>query len=176
MSEQWRKIPGYEGAYEASNLGRVRSVDREIIGRWGPHLRRGRILREFVDQDGYLRVAPSLHGKARSVGVHRLVLLAFVGPRPDGYVALHADGNPANNSPSNLSWGTYSDNTFDAVAHGTHRQTRKTHCPQGHPYSAANTRMDGGSRKCKTCIRTRDAAYRLRKRQAQAKARAGAAA
>jgi len=91
------------------------------------------------------------------------VLLAFGGPQPDGHVVMHADGNPANNTPSNLSWGTYSDNNLDAVKHGTHWQARKTHCPKGHEYTAANTILGTNSngrpcRKCRACKRRRDAA------------------
>lgn len=156
--ENWRPIPGYEGSYEVSDLGRVRSIDREIPGRWGRHIRHGIVLRQNTDKDGYKKVAPSLNGDARTVSVHHLVLQAFIGPEPEGYVAMHRDGDPANNTASNLSWGTYSDNTFDAVEHGTHRQTRKTRCPAGHPYDSGNTRIDGGSRRCIACKRKRDRA------------------
>lgn len=161
-TEEWRPVVGYEGAYEVSSIGRVRSLDREILGRWGPHIRRGHFLRPHTDKDGYQRVRPSLHGEARAAPVHRLVLLAFVGPQPEGHVALHRDGNPSNNVVSNLTWGTYSDNAFDAVSHGTHRQTRKTHCPHNHPYTPENTIISTNwngrpGRKCRTCKRKRDA-------------------
>ncbi len=161
VEEEWRAAPGYEGAYEVSSLGRVRSLDRVINGRWGPHVRRGVVLRAHTDKDGYKKVRPSLNNEARSVPVHHLVLLAFIGPRPEGHVALHKDGRPENNAASNLSWGTYSDNALDAVSHGTHRQSRKTHCPTGHPYSEENTRIDGGSRRCVACKRKRDRARRV---------------
>lgn len=163
ISENWRSVPGHEDCYEVSDRGHVRSIDRHVVGRWGLHRRRGLLLRQSVDKDGYLSVALSRNGIARTMRVHRLVLMAFVGPAPEGAEVLHRDGNPANNVVSNLSWGTSSDNAYDRVRHGTHRNSRKTHCPHGHIYDAVNTRMDGGSRRCKTCKRRRDSEYKARR-------------
>lgn len=164
--EEWRTIPGYEGAYEVSDHGRVRSLDRVIPGRWGPHIRRGRILRQHIDKDGYARVRPSVDGVAQGHPVHRLILLAFVGIPEDGVdVALHRDGDPSNNTLANLAWGTHSDNAFDAVRHGTHRQTKKTHCPVGHEYTAANTQVQNGCRRCRTCKRARDRRAKAARKQ-----------
>ncbi len=58
--------------------------------------------------------------------VHRLVLLAFKGPRPDGQYCRHLNGVPTDNRLANLAWGTKSENTFDKVGHGTHPHASKT--------------------------------------------------
>ncbi len=58
-------------------------------------------------------------GKIANFYIHTLVLEAFVGPRPEGYVACHCDGNQANNTPENLRWDTVKNNIHDKFAHGT---------------------------------------------------------
>jgi NUMOD4 motif len=81
MNEIWRPIPGRDG-YEVSNLGRVRSIDRVVIAmRLGPRRYRARVLRPCRTRNGYCTVKVG----GRSVYVHRLVLEAFVGPRPPGH-------------------------------------------------------------------------------------------
>jgi hypothetical protein len=104
--EQWRPVPGFEGKYEVSDLGRVKSL------RWTPP----RILRPGPSNYGHLSVAL---GQRNTRMIHQLVLLAFVGPRPPGQEARHLDGDPANNRLDNLCWGTRGDNIRDAVRHGT---------------------------------------------------------
>lgn len=117
--EEWKPIPSFSG-YEASNLGRVRSLDRHIVtvrrGReW--HLRtRGQLLTSRLMHDGYLTV--ELGAKARKV--HRLVLEAFVGPAPEGCVGAHNDGCRLNNRLENLRWATRAENEADKIRHGTH--------------------------------------------------------
>src|SRR5262249_12949164 len=67
----------------------------------------------------------------------------------------HLNGIRTDNRPENLAWGTKSENMQDAVRHGTHLETRKTHCPEGHEYTPENTIMGGRNRKsrgCKKCI------------------------
>lgn len=152
--EEWRPIPGYEGFYQVSNLGRVRSLSRVTC--YGRKMR-GRILRQAVHPSGHLSVNLCADRSHRKGKVHQLVLFAFVGPPPPNCEALHGDGNPANNRIDNLTWGTRSENLLDAVRHGTHFHAKKTHCPQGHPYDVANTyrTLDGKRRMCRTCLRTR---------------------
>lgn len=70
---------------------------------------------------GYLVARLSYHGKPKNIFVHRLVLLAFVGPCPEGMECRHfPDGNPVNNRLENLQWGTKEENYKDKVQHGTH--------------------------------------------------------
>jgi hypothetical protein len=114
--EEWRDIPGYEGAYQVSNLGRVRSLERRV--RVVPHgietTRRvpPRILKPAPhgskqNHSGHLAV---VLGRGNTRDVHPLVLRAFVGPPPQGHECLHLDHNPSNNCLDNLKWGTRSEN------------------------------------------------------------------
>lgn len=157
--ERWLPVPNYEGIYEVSSLGRIRSLDRiDSLGR----ALYGRVLKQRADRDGYLQIHAG--GSPRRVlRVHRLVLLAFVGPPPaDATEALHGDGNPSNNRLTNLRWGTSSENKIDSVLHGTHNNTAKTHCPSGHPYDEGNTYFHPitNNRACRECNRTRSAQMR----------------
>lgn len=147
--ENWRPVPGYEGLYEASDHGRVRSLDR-IDSRGNRAL--GRVLLPDVRPSGHLRVSLCRNGRVKRMWVHRLVLSIFVGPCPDGLEGCHDDGDPANNAVDNLRWDTKSANARDRQRHGTDRQTRKTHCPQRHEYSTENTYFSAeGHRHCRAC-------------------------
>lgn len=121
-AEQWMPVVGFEGLYEVSDHGRVRSLDRMVpitASRMSPSggVRRakGRILRPGVSSNGYLTVVIGGH----SMPVQHLVAAAFIGPRPDGYLVLHGDGVRSNNAAVNLRYGTRIDNAEDMVSHGT---------------------------------------------------------
>lgn len=117
--ETWRPIPTEPG-YEASTLGRVRSVDRVVMTARGPQRHRGRV-RAQHEQGDYLYVwLPG--GRNRSV--HRLVAEAFHGPLPAGRETRHRNGDHHDNRPTNLHYGTPSDNRYDSVRHGTHARHR----------------------------------------------------
>jgi hypothetical protein len=165
VNEQWRPIPGYVGHYEASDQGRVRSVDRTLTNRRGyQQTHPGRVLSPALNRDGRLYVLLCRDGTRSTGYLHQLVLETFVGQRPAGLVACHNDGNPLNNHLANLRWDTQSENLRDAVRHGTHGQNQKTHCPAGHPYSAENTYRHQGGRACRTCVRAHVAAYKRRQK------------
>lgn len=117
MTEHWRAIPGWEGHYEVSDQGRVRSLDRLVRHGRGDAMRhrKGQLLQPGRKASGHLSV---VLGSSGSHDVHVLVLLAFVGPRPTGQEARHADDDPGNNRLCNLSWGTRSQNMYDAVRNG----------------------------------------------------------
>lgn len=118
MKEKWKSVVGYDGYYEVSSLGHVRSVDR--IATNGSR-RRGR-LRKLVpigiDRQQYLSVVLSRGGKVQCVRVHAEVLRAFKGPAPDGSEARHLDGDSSNNVVDNLAWGTPAENLSDKKRHG----------------------------------------------------------
>lgn len=105
-NEIWKAIPGYEGYYEVSSIGNVRSLDRVIEnGRMGI-FKRGKILKQKPDKDGYLRVSITKDNKRHKTGVHRLVALAFC-EKEDGLDCVnHKDENKQNNHYSNLEWCT----------------------------------------------------------------------
>ncbi|MFP5299975.1 NUMOD4 domain-containing protein [Cobetia sp. SIMBA_158] len=127
MAEEWRDIPGYAG-YQASSLGRVRSLDREVAyasknGLRFTRKRKGKVLSPCRHSDKHPYPYAQL-GKGNSLGVHVAVCLAFHGERPPGCYACHLDGNPENNIPSNVYWGTPSQNQEDRKRHGTSNQGR----------------------------------------------------
>lgn len=141
----WRPVVGWEGLYEVSSEGQVRSLPRK--GR-----REARMLTPVTGKRGYLVVTLSREGRCRPHPIHRIVAEAFLGPRPDGMEVCHSDGSRLNNSVGNLRYGTSSQNKLDAVTHGTHVNARKTHCPKGHPYAGPNLIVDSdGKRRCRTC-------------------------
>lgn len=118
--ERWQSIPGFLG-YQASSLGRIRSVDRTLSdGRTAG----GVVLTATEDPKGYLRVTLSIGGKPATRPVHVLVCLAFHGRRPRGQEALHQNGIKSDCSSSNLTWGTRSKNELDKASHRRHRLSR----------------------------------------------------
>lgn len=152
--EIWRAIPGYEGLYEVSSLGRIRSLDHENP-HWtgtGSVRHTGKLLTPFTNPGGYSILTLSKNGRLRGVQAHVLVLEAFIGPRPSPEMdACHGNGDPSDNRLENLRWDTKSANAFDTVRHGTHPQARKTHCKAGHEFTADNTDTSEGQRRCKAC-------------------------
>ena len=119
--EMWKDIPGYEGRYQASSLGRIRSVPRPVrCANNGIRTVPGRVLRPGrYDKSGHVSVVLG-HGE-NGTPVHQLVAKTFLGPRPDGAEILHGDGNPLNNSLENLRYGTRLENIYDMYRHGTGR-------------------------------------------------------
>lgn len=154
-TEEWRPVVGWEGYYEVSDQGRVRSVDRVMVRCNGrKYTVRQKIMATFTEPKGHLVVTLNRDGKRSGVNrlVHQLVLEAFVGPRPEGMVACHWDDDPSHNHLNNLRWDSYSRNTYDQIRNGGHNHARKTHCKHGHPFDVENTRVSkSGSRVCKTC-------------------------
>lgn len=138
--EEWRPIPGYEGVYEASSLGRVRSPRRAS-------------LKQRLNNMGYPVVELSKDGCSRESLVHRQVIRAFKGDPPAGMECRHINGISTDNRIENLEWGTRSENTNDQVVHGTHRNVAKTHCSHGHEFTQGNTYIQpsNGGRCCREC-------------------------
>lgn len=108
-SEVWKPIPGYEGKYEASNLGRIRSIDRVVPGRRkGEYAKvRGKVLSTFRTKNGYRRVNLCDEFGRKAKYVHQLVALSFIGPKLGEEVSVnHKDENTGNNCVENLEWCT----------------------------------------------------------------------
>jgi predicted DNA-binding protein (UPF0251 family) len=100
--EEWRVIPGSEGYYSVSSLGRVRSEPVQT-GRAGRQ--RGRILKCYPDNKGYPQFSMCLPGgRRRTTKVHRVVALAFLGPRPAGAQINHKSGDKNDNWVTNLEY------------------------------------------------------------------------
>lgn len=131
--EKWRPIPGYENRYDVSNLGRVRSVTRNV-SMYGGRVRvlKGRIL------------CPNTSGRYMQVGlgidktklIHRLVALAWV-PNPEYKPCVnHKDGNKSNNYASNLEWVTQTEN----VRHAFKNKLMKSVMGEDHYFSKLNNK------------------------------------
>jgi transposase-like protein/DNA-binding XRE family transcriptional regulator len=114
-SEEWRAIEGYEGKYEISNLGRIKSLPR--INRRGRATTGGILVAKGANKVGS-NLTIILSNPRREFKVHRLVLNAFLGKCPNGMEGCHNDGNKCNNRIDNLRWDTRSSNISDAYAHG----------------------------------------------------------
>lgn len=130
MTEEiWKDIQGYEGLYQVSNLGRVRSLDkivqyaknyedREVIA---THHFKGKILKQGVNS-GYLGVVLAKNGSVKDFLVHRLVAQAFVhNDDPEHKIQVdHEDTNRRNNHADNLCWVTPRENQKRSIQKGTH--------------------------------------------------------
>jgi hypothetical protein len=149
--EVWLPIGGYEGLYEVSDLGRVRSLDRIVEHRNGNLHLKGRVLKPADKGDGHLRLVLCRHGQGQIKAVHRLVLMAFIGPAGINQATRHLDGDAKNNILTNLQWGTQRENLLDAVRHGTHAMSKKTHCSRGHEYAGPNLKITIRGRYCLAC-------------------------
>lgn len=122
-NEEWRDIKGWEGYYQVSNLGRVRSLDRIIelpCKRWGGYMKRpvkSCIRKQKKSRiDKYVRVILSKNHEEKTYLVHRLVAEAFI-PNDNNFLYInHKDENPANNRADNLEWCTCSYN----LKYGSH--------------------------------------------------------
>lgn len=114
--ENWRSVTGFEGQYEVSDLGQVRSCRREVAknGKYG-----GKLLKLTPDKDGYLSVGFTRNNKQSRFRVSRLVLTAFIGECPRGHEAAHENGKRIDNRLSNLAWKTSKANHSDKLKHGT---------------------------------------------------------
>lgn len=125
MKEIWKDIIGYEGIYQISSFGRVKSLDREeyVPGFSRRRIRKGRILAQVKNHGGYMLVHLSRDGATRKISVHRLVAKMFI-PNPDEKTTVnHIDGDKTNNMSNNLEWATMSENVSHAFRTGLKKPT-----------------------------------------------------
>lgn len=162
-TEAWRPVVGYEGSYEVSNLGAVRSIERDVVR--GDHLVHytGKILSQGTHRQGYKLVSLQTAQGKRTHKVHRLVALAFLGPQKEGMEVCHNNSDPADNQVSNLRWDTRSGNMQDAIALGRNPMQKRSSCPRGHDLIDPNLRpweKARGKRICYSCARENDRSRR----------------
>lgn len=120
--EIWKDIIGYEGLYQVSNLGKIRSFDRPIRTGKGNATRRihGRIHKQTIDAWGYSCVSLNKQGVGKKSKVHRIVAIAFI-PNPENKRGVnHIDGDKQNNQVTNLEWATIKENNDHAIESGIH--------------------------------------------------------
>ena len=157
MTEQWRPVVGYEGIYEVSSHGQVRSVDRVVARTDGQSRRlRGKTLKQAVNRKGYMRVDFCRDSVRKPYEVHTIVAAAFLGTRPEGMQVMHLNDDPRDNRAANLAYGTQVDNMRQCANRGRTRAQKQTHCVNGHEFTPENTipragRSDRIGRRCRRC-------------------------
>lgn len=118
LKEKWKPVVGYEGLYEVSNLGRVKSLERHIVARQYNRKLDEHILHTYDNGRGYQILSLNKDGQQTNHKVHRIVAEAFI-PNPNNYpVVNHKDGNKKNNNVDNLEWTTHQQNTKHAIETG----------------------------------------------------------
>ena len=165
-NEVWKPIPGFEGHYEVSDQGRVRSLDRHVRRGTGMLWSAGRVLVSTPNDSGHHIILLYLDRKRTYLQVHRIVAKVFLGEGAEGEMVCHKNGDPDDNRALNLYWGTMSDNQLDSVRHGTHNMARKTHCIRGHEFTPENTYATTGTvsqRICRACVKIRHEERKARK-------------
>lgn len=130
IKQEWRPIPGYEGLYEVSGQGEVRSLDRVVRYPHGKpdRLFKGKVLKQCLNVNKhYYGVRLSKQGKTKLWLIHQLVAMAFLGERPEGMVICHGASGKLCNTVQNLSYDTPAKNSFDQWRDGTKLYGEK--CP-----------------------------------------------
>lgn len=117
MIEEWRDITGYEGLYQVSNWGRVKTMAR-LHREDRPYMKQERLMKPPVNNVGYPQVCLYKDKKGVIHSVHRLVATAFLERKPEHRVINHIDGNKQNNRIDNLEWCTYGHNQSHAIRTG----------------------------------------------------------
>ncbi|MDE1374996.1 NUMOD4 domain-containing protein [Bacillus sp. FSL K6-3846] len=114
--ELWRDVKGFEGIYEVSNTGKIRSREGKVTYSvlHGKRIWNSRELRQKTDKDGYKRVTLYKNKKPYTLLVHRLVAFAFCEKTEGKDLINHIDGNPSNNHADNLEWCNYRENLIHA--------------------------------------------------------------
>lgn len=133
MRERWKDIPGFEGRYQVSDLGRVKSLSfmqRYLLrnGKEAFRKTKEKIRKLKSINSGYTTVGLCLDNVETTALVHRLVAQAFV--EGSGETVNHKDGVKRNNCAANLEWASYTDNHLHAVANGLNKQAIKVVCPE----------------------------------------------
>lgn len=156
MHEQWRPIPGYEGYYEASNLGRIRSINLQSRG---ARSLQSRVLTPRLD-GGRLKVSISVRGKRRYALASRLIGTAWLGIPPDDHRIAHISEDQTDNRVENLAIMSVSE---IGIRNGR-RNRGKTRdvCQRGlHPLTGSNVSVNrNGSRQCLACRQAAARAWR----------------
>jgi len=125
MQEIWRDIKDYEGYYQVSNLGNVRSLDRTLKNKNGLYTRKGKMLKKLINSKGYYVVNLRKNCTHKIQTIHRIIAETFISNKNNYPCVNHIDGNKLNNSLDNLEWCTYSHNIKEAFRLGLNKYTYK---------------------------------------------------
>lgn len=118
MSEKWLEIEGFEGYYEVSSLGNIRSIDRLVKKRGHLVPQYSKYITKTLNYNGYYKVTLCKEGKKFTKRLHRLVALAFIKNPKEKPQVNHKNGIKTDNRVVNLEWVTASENLYHAVKHG----------------------------------------------------------
>ena len=112
MKEEWKDIKGYEGYYQVSNLGRVKSLDRFVPHKTSKNIKiNEKILKYHLDDKGYCRIHIHKNNIRKQFKIHKLVANHFLLKKENNYVVDHEDKNKLNNNVNNLRYVSHSKNT-----------------------------------------------------------------
>lgn len=141
-TEIWKVIPGFS-KHEISTMGGLRQKDSQ------------RVLKPYEDPDTHYKKTSLKNdeGKIKSIRIHELVAITYLGEKPDGLEVCHGSLGSSDNRVTNLRYDTHQNNQLDQIKDGTHYQARKTQCDSGHEFTPENTRIrsDNGGRRCLQC-------------------------
>ena len=119
--EVWKDIPGYEGLYQASNLGRIKSLSKKLWNGHGYFYSKEKILKPGLSsnkEENKRRLMVVLCKDVKKTwSVHKLIAITFLGEKPEELIICHNDGNHLNNSVDNLRYDSYKENTRDILKH-----------------------------------------------------------
>lgn len=118
MEEKWKDIINYEGYYQISNFGNIRSLDRKIRFNKGYSIKKGKMLKPILNKKGYYKVSLSKNQKEKRFFIHRLVAIHFIENPLSKEQVNHKDGNKKNNRVDNLEWCTNLENQIHAIKNG----------------------------------------------------------
>lgn len=126
--EVWKDIPGYEGLYQASNLGNIKNIGRKFLDSLGrEYIVKEVLCKPSIDTSGYNQIVLSKNKKRKSYKVHRLVAITFI-PNPNNLPQVnHKDENKLNNNIENLEWCThkyncqYGTRSYRCTLHSNHK-------------------------------------------------------
>lgn len=125
-TEVWVDVPGFEGAYQVSNTGMVRSLDRKVNGRFGSSaIKKGKVLKASPNKEGYYSVSLSKKSKCTMFYIHRLLAVSFIPNLEHKREVNHINGNKQDNRLENLEWVSSSENRKHAWDTGLKFATQK---------------------------------------------------
>ena len=166
-SEVWKPIPGFEGIYEISNLGRVMALERVVTFTDGRKRKYPKRLRKISVARGYPSIGlTDSTGYSKNYLLHRILAHVFIQPITGEDIVRHLNDIPSDYRLSNLAVGTQQENIDDLMRNGNHFQASKKECKHGHPFDEENTRISKqGGRLCRTCLNARARKYYAMKKK-----------